>query len=458
MTKKVARGSRDPLEREIEAALDPGRFVGDRSCFSFVRDLEEVERDIASLLESAPGRAVALYEAFLAGCYEKAEELDDSSGAFGMFVEDLFCGWVKACQAAGAAPEDTVSRLLGWMDDDPYGFCYGLETKVASVLDKAGLAALVARARERLAACDGPADGPDGRSTGYKQRRWAEVLRALHVGQKDVAAYVALAQQTGLSAKDCHAIARMLIAKRKPEEALSWVERGIEITAKDPRGSSADHELQNLRRELLRKLGRDQEALASAWAEFREHPSKYTYDDLMKFAPKQDRASWHAKAMEAAAGADLYSLIGLFVETKETARLSALVKRSTDEELEAVSHYALEPAARRLEKAHVGEAARLWRAMGMRVVNAKKSKYYGAALGNFERAKRCYEKAGLGAGWESVVREVREAHHRKTGFMPGFEDVVKGAGPSEEPPFLERAKARWGSKTGPPPSLGSAPR
>ena len=435
MTKKVARGSRDPLEREIEAALDPGRFVGDRSCFSFVSDLEEVERDIAPLLESAPDRAVALYEAFLAGCYEKVEELDDSSGAFGMFVEELFCGWVKARQAAGAAPEETAARLLVWMDDDPYGFCYGLETKVASVLDKAGLAALVAQVRERF--------------TSSKQRRWAEVLRALHIGQKDIAAYVTLAQQTGLSAKDCHAVARMLIAKRKPEEALSWVERGIEIVAKDPRGSSSDYELQNLRRELLRKLGREQEALASAWAEFREHPRKYTYDDVMKFAPKQDRASWHAKAMEAAAGADLYSLIGLFVETKETGRLSELVKKSTDEELEAVSHYALEPAARRLEKAHPAEAARLWRAMGMRVVNAKKSKYYGAALGNFEQAKRCYVKAGLGADWDRVVREVREVHHRKTGFMPGFEDVVKGAGPSTEPPFLERAKARWGSKTGP---------
>jgi hypothetical protein len=34
-------------------------------------------------------RAVTLYELFLAGCYEKAEELDDSSGGFGMFVEGL---------------------------------------------------------------------------------------------------------------------------------------------------------------------------------------------------------------------------------------------------------------------------------------------------------------------------------------------------------------------------------
>lgn len=55
------------------------------------------------------------------------------------------------------------------MDDDPYGFCYGLETKVASVLDKAELAALVAQVRERLATSDEPAEGPDGHSTSYKQ-------------------------------------------------------------------------------------------------------------------------------------------------------------------------------------------------------------------------------------------------------------------------------------------------
>ena len=112
---------------------------------------------------------------------------------------------------------------------------------MASVLDK-GLAALVAQVRERLATPDKPLDGPDGLGVSYKQRRWAEVLRALHVGQKDVAAYVALAQQTGLSAKDCHAVAKMLIAKRKREEAPSWVERGVEIMA---RGLATAHETFN---------------------------------------------------------------------------------------------------------------------------------------------------------------------------------------------------------------------
>jgi len=56
----------------------------------------------------------------------------------------------------------------------------------------------------------------------------------------------------------------------------------------------------------------------------------------------------------------------------------------------------------------------------MRILKAKKSRYYDAALSNFEDARLCYERAGLGAQWERLVREVRAAHHRKTKFMPGF--------------------------------------
>jgi tetratricopeptide (TPR) repeat protein len=449
VTKRTTRHKPDPLERGIELALSPGYFVGDRSCTSFVSELEEAESGIEPLIESAPDRAIALYETFLAGCYAKAEEVDDSSGSFGMFVEDLFCKWVGARQAAGSPPEETTAQLLAWMDDDPYGFCYGFETKVSSVLDKAGLAALVAQVRERFESASSSDDEQIDRESSYERRHWSEVLRSLYIGQKDVSAYVALVEQTGVSAKDCHAVATLLIAKRKREEALSWVERGIGIATKDPRSSYAGYELRNMRRDLLRALGRGTEALDSAWSEFAEHPSIHSYGELMKFVPKVDRETWHARAIDAAARADLYSLLGLLVETKETERLKEVVGRSTDEELEDVSHYALQPAAERLERTHPAEAARLWQAMGLRIVNAGKSKYYGAALGNFEKAKRCYEKAGLTARWEEVVEEVRSEHRRKTGFMPGFEKIVSGRGSTQEPPFLERAKARW-AKTAPP--------
>lgn len=56
----------------------------------------------------------------------------------------------------------------------------------------------------------------------------------------------------------------------------------------------------------------------------------------------------------------------------------------------------------------------------------------------------CNEKAGLTGEWEKTVSQVRADHHRKYRFMAGFEKLAAGSGPSHEPSFLERAKARWG--------------
>ena len=181
---------------------------------------------------------------------------------------------------------------------------------------------------------------------------------------------------------------------------------------------------------------------------FADYGGKYSYDELMKFVPKSERTAWHERAMDAAKGGDLHSLIGLFQETKEMKRLAELVRGATDEALEQTSHHTTEPAAKKLEKADPGLAARLWRAQGMRIVNKSKSKYYEAALGNFESARRCYERAGLAAEWADTVRHIRATHHRKTGFLADFEVVAAGAGRAAERSFLERAKTRWGGKHG----------
>jgi hypothetical protein len=446
MTRKP-RSKRDPLDHEIEMAFNPGAFIPDGACFSFVSDLDEVAAKIATLTTSEPARAITLYETFLAGCYEKVEELDDSSGSFGQFVDDLFCGWIKARQAAGADPDETATRLLAWMDDDPYSFCYQIEQDAAKAFNKAGLAAFTKQVRARFdAAATAKAEpGASFRSTpDYARRHWGEVLRTLYIEQKNVAAYVALAEATGLTTEDCHAVAALLVTRRKPEEALTWVERGIELNKKTAHGSMAAYDLARLKRDILTKLGRGNEALEAAWADYRKDPNKYGYEDLMKFVPRAERATWHHKAMEAAKGADLQSLIELLLETEELERLAEIARQSKDAALEDVSHYLTEPAARKLEKDHPDLAARLWRAQGMRIINAKKSKYYDAALANFEHAMRCYEKAGITAEWEKIVDHVRAAHHRKTGFMPGFERLVAGSGPSKQPSFLDRAKARWG--------------
>ncbi len=335
----------DPIEHEIVLALNPGAFIPDGACFSFVGELDEVVARIARLKDTDPGRAASLYESFLAGCHEKAEEVDDSSGSFGQFVGQLFCAWLEARQASGADPDETATRLLDWMDNDPYGFCYRIEGDLAQAFDKAGLSAFVKLVRARF---DSAHDKTPKAANSYKdspdciRRRWGEVLRTLYAAQKDITAYVALAQDTGLTAQDCQTIASLLVGRRRPADALDWVERGINCDKQAPHGSMAGHDLAKLKREILIKLGRGDEALDAAWAEYCERPDKFTYDDLMKLKPK-----------------------------------------------------------------------------------------------------RCFERAGLAGEWQKTVSQVHVEHHRKIGFMSGFERLVGGMGPSDEPSFLERAKARW---------------
>ncbi len=422
---------RDALEGAIETALRPGQFIDWRMASAFTSELNEVAAEIDQLTSADPGRAARLYESFMAGCYEKTEEIDDD--AFGIFIERLYCGWLKARQAAGANPDETASLLLDRMQDDPYNYTYELEREAVKVMNVENLAAFehaVKTLFEAKAAAD------------LSRHRWGEVLRAIYAEQQDAEAYVEVCQQTALSAKDCLALAKIQ-GDTNPNEALAWVERGLLLDRKKPYESAAGGDLAKLKRELLVRLGRPDVALAEAWTEFQKAPSKYRYEELMRFVPKAEVAAWHTKALEAAERGSLGSLIDLLVGTKETERLIRRLQEVSDVALEGLSHFVTEPAADVLSEAHPEIAAKVFRAMGLRILNAKKSKYYHEALENFEDAKDCYVRAGMNPQWDAVVAQIRREHYRKVGFMPGFERLVTGRGPGQRLSYLDRARKRW---------------
>jgi hypothetical protein len=119
------RNKADPLISVLERALAPGEFIQYNRSWDFIQGLEEVKHKIDALVKDGQAeRTVSLYELFLSGCYEKANEIDDSGGDLGMFFEDLFCAWINARQKAKFDPEETVQNILRWMDNDDYGFCY----------------------------------------------------------------------------------------------------------------------------------------------------------------------------------------------------------------------------------------------------------------------------------------------------------------------------------------------
>jgi len=432
----------DPLEQAMEAALSPGTFVSYNAAWSFVDDVQAVSIEIENIIEKEPERAAHLFETFIAACHEKADEIDDSSGNFGMLVEELFRGWIKARQAANADPDETAKSLLSWMEEDSYGFCHNLDREAVKVLDKKGLEVCVRRIRTKFESVL-TLDDKEKRFPGYECRKWGGALKTLLAGQRNVDAYIALCEQTELEAEDCKVIAEIYRSRRRPEDALAWVERGLKIRCSDCRISFGVHDLRKMKRALLAKLGRPADALQSAWSEFEAHPSIFTYKELMRYVPAKEKITWHQKAMEASEKGDLASQIELWLEKKESDRLVSRLRRAADEELESLSHYRAEPLARKLERPHPDISARVYRALCMRIVNAGKSKYYDAALDHIEHAKKCYTKAGLDADWQTVVDGARKRHFRKKGFIAGFEDIVTGAPRHVEPPFLECAKARW---------------
>jgi hypothetical protein len=205
------------------------------------------------------------------------------------------------------------------MENDPYSFGYQLEREAVKVLHKNGLAAFERAVRMRFEAKD---------STEQVRRGWGEILRAIYAQQRDVRAYdVALCEQTapfdpGLSCSCYHAQGA---TQARGRACLGGA--GLLLDKEHPYESMTGRDLTKLRRELLIKLGRSGEALEAAWAEFQESPDRDSYEELMRFVPKPERAIRHTKAIDAAEHGKLGSLIELLMKPKRRNASFAACKR-----------------------------------------------------------------------------------------------------------------------------------
>jgi len=445
MVKK--RKKSDSLVSAVERALDLGEFVPYGRSWEFVRSLEDVKHKIDALVKDGQSeRTVSLYEIFLSGCYEKADEIDDSGGNLGMFFEDLFCAWINARQKAKYNPEETVQNILRWMDNDDYGFCYEIEKNVVKLLNKKSVKLFEVAIKSRLEKafatvqqknCKRVSDYP------LEVRKNVSVLKAIYVGSKDTNAYLALCEKTGTTPKDCENIANLYKVKRQHKDALSWVEKGLKLEKKDRWGNQSSFGLTGLKQDLLNKLGHREDALDLAWAEFKEHPSNYSYENLMKFVDRKDEKHWHQKAIGKAKDTSLSGFIAICEKNNEWDKLADHISSIDTEQLEELSHYTTEKAAKGLVKKHGMAAAKIYSALGMRILKKGKSKYYRYALEHFRNTCKLYENAGRDQLWMDLVERVRRDHSRKYSFIGDFERIVAGHPLKKPESFETRALKRW---------------
>jgi hypothetical protein len=235
-------------------------------------------------------------------------------------------------------------------------------------------------------------------------------LKQIYEAVGDVPAFAALCEQLGISPRDCERLAEMEISQKHWASALEWVEKGIALEpARDWHNESCDS-LKEMKPPILRQLGRKEDALALAWSEFQKHPGEFTYEELMRSVSRDERPKWHERAMAEATGAGLSEFISLCVRTREWNRLGQRVHSAQSAELEALSHYDTEPAAKGLARKDPLAAAKVYRAMGLRILNTGKSRHYGAALDHLKKARNLYGRAGQGSEWKALAEFVRKAH------------------------------------------------
>ncbi len=442
----VKRPKKDTLALGIERALGLGQFISYGRSWKFVAQLEDAKSGIDALVANGEARRAAeLYELFLSGCYDKAEEIDDSGGNLGMFFQELFISWIDARQQAGCQPDETVRQILRWMDNDDYGFCYRIEEDVAKVLNRASFALFRKHFQDQFNAAFAPLRAQEPKCIyDYPAavHQAAAVLKALHVAKKDAKSYQALCDVTLAAPKDCENIATLLKAKRRFADALVCVQKGLALEEERRWGNQSSHALTGLRQELLCKVGRREDALEAAWSDFRACPCVYGYADVMKYVPKKESQHWHQKALRVARRSSLDAFIEICVKTNEWDLLAERIVSASHGALEGLSHYVTEKAAAGLARKHVSEAAKIFGALGMRILSSGKSKYYRHALEHFRKARKLWTKAGRNRRWSSLVARVRKEHSRKYSFIGGLEDIVEGRGPDSPEDFEKRARRR----------------
>lgn len=413
--------------------MDLGRYIAWNEGFGFTGKLEDVHRDLVAFAKAHAKEALGYFDVFLAGCLVKGNEVDDSGGEFGMFLDGLFQSWTRCCSAAGMKPADFIRKLAHWMKADDIGFCHDLEETVIPALSKEYRSELRISLEQRLG--KKPSDDmteTERRESSYQRQSTLSTLKKLFVSTNNTTALIQTGEQYGFTPEDCLALATAFGSRGQLERALEWSERGLKC------GDARNYELERLRRQLMTKTGRRGDAVKEAWEKFEQLPSIHTLEDVLECASKGDKKDLTSKALVVLEKADLQNAAEAFHELGAIDPLIRRIDDAKDQDLKKLYYSNAIPIAKSIAKKHPIQSARLYVAQALVVLDHKKSKAYHHAHDYLHEAKILFERAGEKETWSRWVEVIRHEHRLKSGFMPDFEEIAAGKGPLREPSFMER--------------------
>src|SRR5882762_7371379 len=175
-----------------------------------------------------------------------------------------------------------------------------IKTPLNARTDKQGQELFIGHFQELVEkAMPGPSAGPAKAIFEYENalRLPAMSLKEIYASLGDVRSYAALCERLGFSPRDCEHLAKMEISRKHWTKALAWVEKGMALKPTRNWHNEESYHLEELKPEVLRRLGRKEDALALAWGDFQGIPNEFAYEQLLRCVPRGEKTAWQKRAM-----------------------------------------------------------------------------------------------------------------------------------------------------------------
>lgn len=400
------------FRRAAQSALRSSRSIGRYETYRIAEDLREIATSVRRLVAGGrPEESLALLVEICWMTWNRAEESDDREGALVAFVRETLAHWIEGwAEVSGRDRQHVARELFGWIMEDGAGITEGLILSGRETLGEIGLEELhrllrpVAKGRAETRPASVHVE--DGANYGDPVlRRVRAALREVAAARGDLDAFLEHCGGDDGHGADLLAAVRRLADEGRLEEAARWADRGRTRAT-----GSVREEIDDLRVRLLARVGRNREAIDSAWETFRTSPDARSYGRLLAVVSEESRGSWRRRALDhVEASSDATAFVEVCVAAEDFERLAHRIEIASGFVL-AAGHRALENAAGVLASSRPEAAGQIYAHLGSTVLEAGDSQRLFLAHTLLERAGQAFAAASRDEEWNARLDALRHAH------------------------------------------------
>jgi hypothetical protein len=375
----ATEGSDDELIRilasEIDAMRSDRRFYDYRESRILAHEIDRIRTAIMrDLLPRAPRAAADLLKGLIQLDSHVFEHADDSDGVVGSALADAVVDFGCACAAApGRDAGKLAAEIFVLFSSDDYGVRGDIIAACKDALGPSGLDEL-----ERLMRAD--LEGVRAASGGDQRHILLHGLAEIADARSDVDGFIDAQRLAGSEDRAVIEISERLVGAGRLEEALRRLERA-------EGGNHRLGQLEELKIEILSKLGRGDEAQAVRWGTFLRSLSDSILSDYLAQLPEAARSALTDNAIATARHhRDVHCALALL--TKLAPADAAHLVSDRLAELNGDLYFILRPAAERLADAYPLASVLLRRRLADAVLTRAQSQHYGHAVLDLAAAEK----------------------------------------------------------------------